>query len=466
MSKSGLRLSTAVKPLAKNSEFFPALAALIGLGTAFFTFYPGYMSYDSISQLTQARTYVFNDHQPVIMALIWHFLDQNIFRGPAPILFLNGLAFWLALFLILKTFLTRARWRSFFTLLIGFTPPLFVYLGIIWKDVMCGSFMLLAFALWLSAWNTLSKTQFFLGVLCFSLGFLTRYNSPAPGLPLCIFAGIVFGRIFQPTQSSFQRHLTPLLVAMVLLVSLFGAGQALPRLLHAEKVRMWQTILLYDLIGLSIESQTYLLPDYFKKEDPQLDLARMQALYSHEVLDTLFHPYNSDIKNLTLTRDDAKIAALTQSWLAAVFHHPLLHLKNRWAIFKNHLGIARHQVWYPYIRTVEPNDLDVHFTPSRWNSWVHGRIDRSKNSLLFRGWFYLLLTLLITPLFLLRRRAGIPGFWLGLSSLALFLFNFLTLPSSDFRYAWWGVITLPILILMFFAKPPTFLSQGDREVNL
>jgi hypothetical protein len=129
------------------------------------------------------------------------------------------------------------------------------------------------------------------------------------------------------------------------------------------------------------------------------------------------------------------------------------------------LGIARHQVWYPYIKTIEPNQLNVQFTPNRWNSWVHGRIDRSKNSLLFRGWFYLLLTLLITPFFQLRGKAGIPGLLLGLSSLALFLFNFLTIPSSDFRYAWWSVITLPILILMFFAKPPLFLSPGPRETN-
>src|ERR1700722_16693855 len=96
---------------------------------------PGQMSYDSVSQLYQGRSGLYNSWHPPVMAWLLGLFDR-LWRGPA--LFV---AFDAALLLGAWGLLLRqgrnADWRAGAVLLaICLTPQFLLYQGTVWKDIL------------------------------------------------------------------------------------------------------------------------------------------------------------------------------------------------------------------------------------------------------------------------------------------------------------------------------------------
>ena len=77
-------------------EIWIMAASLTGASLAILSFYPGYMSYDSLAQLAQARLGIYHDWHPPLMGWIWGILDRGI-PGPAGMLLLHNAIFWAGL---------------------------------------------------------------------------------------------------------------------------------------------------------------------------------------------------------------------------------------------------------------------------------------------------------------------------------------------------------------------------------
>src|SRR5437763_16429846 len=92
-----------------------------GFALALAAFYPGYMSPDSTSQLTQARAWDFTDWHPPLMAALWGAVDR-VFPGPAGMLVLQNAAYWGAAALLWRATCRRSVWLGLGLVACGFMP--------------------------------------------------------------------------------------------------------------------------------------------------------------------------------------------------------------------------------------------------------------------------------------------------------------------------------------------------------
>src|SRR6187551_2782850 len=102
--------------------------SLFGFLVVWWVYRPGFMSWDSVVQLRQARAGAFTDDHPPIVALIWRSLDR-LWPGPIGMLILFDGLFWIGL----AVFFRLLRWplwaRAVGLLVAAFQPAVFMLLG-------------------------------------------------------------------------------------------------------------------------------------------------------------------------------------------------------------------------------------------------------------------------------------------------------------------------------------------------
>src|SRR6187551_3493672 len=109
--------------------------AILAIGWLLFLVYsfPGFMSYDSVWQLSQARGLEpINDWHPPLMTFVWRLLDWFI-AGPFLMLVIQSLTFLLGLYVVLKQFM-RARRAAIVAVLTLLLPQNLIVMAVIWKD--------------------------------------------------------------------------------------------------------------------------------------------------------------------------------------------------------------------------------------------------------------------------------------------------------------------------------------------
>jgi hypothetical protein len=144
-----------------------------------------------------------------------------------------------------------------------------------------------------------------------------------------------------------------------------------------------------------------------------------------------------------------------------ILRHPGIYLTQRMAIFKDQLGLGRKHVCLPYYPGIDPNQLGISVYASRLNHAVMRWLDLIKDSLLFRGWVYLLLlaALLVIAAFPPFRRHAVAVFALGSSGLLYALSYVFISTACDFRMYWWMVIVTLILPVLIFSEQINHLAE-------
>ena len=162
---------------------------LAGFGLTVTFYYPGFMSYDSVEQLFDARRGIYGDAHPPFMAFLWGSLDKLI-PGSFGILLFQSLLIWSGVALIALGWFDApnrsAGWLAVPALLVLY-PPIFGIAGAIWKDLsMLGFFMIAigcagtikpAGARWL---------PFVVAASALSCAVLLRHNAIFAAMPLII----------------------------------------------------------------------------------------------------------------------------------------------------------------------------------------------------------------------------------------------------------------------------------------
>ena len=129
-------------------SYIAVTAALCGVGllVSLAINYPGFMGYDSIEQLLDARGGVYTDWHPPVLALTWRYLDR-IVPGPFLMLVLQTTVIWFGTALVtLAWFKPRQEPRFWIIVptLIVLYPPVFGITGAVWKDIPMWAFFILA----------------------------------------------------------------------------------------------------------------------------------------------------------------------------------------------------------------------------------------------------------------------------------------------------------------------------------
>ena len=422
----------------------PALA-LAGFILSLAVFFPGVMTFDAKFVHEDIAKHTLGDWQSPVMTVLWAWIDP-VAPGSASMFLLIAAMYWLAFGLLGIALARRATWLAVLPPILALLPPAFVFVGIIWRDVLFSVTWLLAAAIaYLAAHN--GKSRWFaqaVALLLCAFGVLLRPNA-------LIAAPLLAAYIIWPLRFRIRRAAIVFLPAALVL---FAAVQLVYYgILGATRQHPLQSIMVFDLGGMSHFTKENQFPISWTKDEQR------------QLINTCYRPTEWDIywrlepcqfvmNKLEKQAHLFGTSAVTRAWVSAVVHHPVAYIEHRASFMWNFLARPNLTMWVADIEkpsaTVFPDRVAFKATRA-----VH---DVLKPTLLFRAGIWLLLCMTICGVAWPRRESAEGAFAIGVCGAAsLYVLTFFAVGvASDFRYAYLAVLaalaTIPVM-LTTAAKP-------------
>jgi len=433
-----------ITSLKKNRVIIAFVLCSIGFTINCVAYYPGFLSPDSIDQLTQALNLTFYDRHPPIMAGIWSIFLHFHFGGELMFIF-QLLIFWISIFILSLTFLKQSFLSILLLFLLFCAPFIQNFVGNIWKDVELGFSWLLAVSIMLKAFyenRTLSKKETFIVLLFLSYGCWLRFNA-LPGLIPLVGMWVYVSSNKKAGQIPFKNVLlkTILISSVILLVQIVINFF----ILRTHKTFPEYKLYAQDLSGIYCKTGKLYFPAAILKH-PGFDTTYIKTHYKYATFDHIW--WNEDGKKILPELNAKQIKELQSYWLKAIRDYPGIYLKNRALGFLNFIRISESgnpfYVMYPYIH---PNEFGLTFTPNKLSAIFINYVESRRDRIYMKPWFWLGLNCLLVFLAFLKPflRIKMIVLTLSLSSLFYFLFQFLVFQvDTDFRYFYWNCIALSL----------------------
>jgi hypothetical protein len=409
-----------------------AVAVLIaaGYGLTLSIFYPGVMTYDAKFVYEDIAKGVLGDWQSPVMTVLWSVIDP-IAPGTGSMFLLIATSYWLGFGLLALAVACRSSRLALLLLLLALMPPAFVFVGIIWRDVLFATTWLLAAAIVFAAAERGAHfrvpTQAMALALC-AFGVLLRPNA-------LIAAPILAAYIVWPMQIYFKR--TAILFVPVV-AGFFVLVQAIYySALGATRQHPLQSIMVFDLGGIS----------HFTKQN-QFPV-RWSESESAQLLNTCYQPTQWDIYwrlepcDFVMRKIEGEeklfgTPAIMETWARAVMYHPLAYVQHRATFMWNFLAGQNLTMW---ITDVEhPNAIVFPDRPAF--AVLISLHDLLKPAPLFRTGSWMLVCIAVCGFAWRRRETPEGAFALGVcGSAAIYVLSFFAIGvASDFRYGYWAVL--------------------------
>lgn len=440
-------LATRAAGWRRDPGAFPPLlvAVATGLALTLYLFWPGFLTWDSLVQLRQARSGVIENAHPPIMAHLWRITDRWL-PGPAGMLLFHASAYWSGLAL-LSTLVSRSgSVRLAWTLCIGCFPPTFWLLPTVWKDngfvacaLLCagltfaelpGRRLRLALALPFAFYACAVRTPGWFAVLPLLFAIAGSFTpAPAP--------------VLGATPQERWRARRPALLLASGLALLFAAGNVAIDRIGVVRLPYRAAVPLWDLAQISLAKGRLMIPAFAIQREG-FDLRRLKWIA--DPLRANFHA--TEDGRWTATRDldyrlldDREADALIRHWLRVAWNNPREYFQHRRRVtrglFVDPIAKSMHQIQsFPDFST---GARFVH-RPGYNRLWVLVR--GLQRGLLYEPWVYVLLGAAVVV-----ASAGVRGSGarsarlLALSGLISVAPLPIIAPSTDFRYSIWCIET-------------------------
>jgi hypothetical protein len=444
------------------SRLSPWIAALLGFAFTLWTFYPGYMSYDSAYQWLQARHGTFDTLHPPVMAILWQLTDRAL-PGPGGMLVTQSLLYWTALAALTSVLPLGVISRFISVLFIGFWPPLFGLLPHIWKDVLMMAAFGLTTALLRVELEYPKRWLRVAAVLALSFTCMLRHNAILGAVPLAVWIAI---RELAP-YGKITRHKAHIALLTLLITGFLYGMSILPN--YMPNVRrvdsLWSLVALWDIAAVSLSEERLLFP--VALHDPSLTLEDLRKDFMEAASAPL---YASGKLKISLwqayTPDECR--ELEKAWLSLLFDHTRLYLQHRWRLTQLLFGWDRashpdHLVFEPGLYAM-PDNPPIVATWGILQQWVQSCLNALINTPLFAGWWYVVALLVISILGLtrLKNTSAALATVVSISALAYALPLTLISGSTDFRYLSWLLLATPIAALLLVGTK----NAGTKKIGV
>ena len=413
-------------------RLYLAVCALIAAGYALtlLIFYPGIMTYDAKFVYEDIARGALGDWQSPVMTVLWGVIDP-VAPGAGSMCLLIATSYWLGFGLLALALARRASRLAVLLPLLALLPPAFVFIGIIWRDVLFATIWLLAAAIAFVATGRNARLRLPVQALALALcafGVLLRPNA-------LIAAPILAAYIAWPSRIFAKRTAILFIPAMAGLFALvqvayYGA-------LGATRQHPLQALMVFDLGGISHFAKQNQFPVNWSEPETALLL---NGCYQPTQWDIYWRLEPCDFVMRKIEREEKLFGtpAITEAWRRAVVRHPVAYLRHRAAFMWNFLSNDNLTMW---VADVERPAQNVFPDRPAFVALVSLH-DRLKPTPLFRAGAWLLVCIVACG-FAWRRRATPEGaFALGTcGSAAVYVLSFLAVGvASDFRYAYWAVL--------------------------
>jgi hypothetical protein len=426
-------------------------ATVLGIGWLVFIAFgwPGLVTMDSLDQLAEGRAWFFTDFHPPAMNALWGIVDR-IIPGTAPMLVIQGTAFELGIFLLLKRALSprKAAWWTVAVLLF---PPVLAPMVVIWKDC------LMAGCLVLGAAAVLDPRRWvrILGLAAFAAATAFRYNAPAATLPLVV---LLFE--WEPGKRWLVRYTT----SIAAWVALTAVAMGLNAILVDQEMHFWTSSLApQDIVGtLTKVDENISDADLKAVLDPtglQYDKdihARLRARY----MPAEFTQYLAAPGPWTLPMSgttplpEAQQQAMAHAWWTVITSHKGAYVRYRLETYGETLGVFDHFLGATVVRhKAQPlwrfDGFGLHKGYRGWQDKVERwMLALAKHTRLFRPHVYALIAILL--LGFTRKHRDV--FALLISGLLLELSLLPLVQTPDYRYSHWLVTVTVISLILLVAR--------------
>lgn len=425
------RSPTSLLPARRYLE--PFLILSVGWLALLLYAYPGYMSYDSVVQLSEARSGVFTDWHPPLMALVWRWADR-IHSGPIGMLLLQLTLFTAGTFSLLGRMFSSRTAAILATALLVF-PPIGTTLGVVWKDSLMLGALVAGTAMMLSERKAIRIAS----AVPFIFATALRHNA---------FTATFFLVVLLFRWSLVSKGLRRYAPAAAFWVVTILAAQLINVTLTDQKTHPWHgSVALFDIVG-TIRFAPPIADEQLKRVldgaslIPQQDI-QAKAISAYSPIEGHFRVLNNGFLPPPWTAEQR--AGVTRAWRHLVSEYPAAYLRHRWHAYRDLLRLKKRylqSVWVGFdagsgVREYSQLQLDL----QRVGLWVG-------SSWLTHPYLYLFLLIGLTP-FLFRRDALLPA-TLTLSAITSELALYFISPTPDFRYSIWLVccaLLVPIMLI-------------------
>ncbi len=383
---------------------------------------PAGMTKDSYFQLNEATVGIYSDGHPPIMAWFWRQLNHLHFGGSVIVIFQN-LLFWSGLSLFITNLPGSLYSKVFSLLLIGLFPINLIQLGMVWKDSAMSASLVFALGMISSITPTKKNKSLYSALALLSLFYAVgvRHNGIFPVIPLAYWLVSKCDFLF------FKSH--KIIFSLILSTSLFVLVQVANNSLTKGQPKYYleQATMFHDLLGISIRIDKLIIPDSFLNPEHGTTLMDLTKYYDPSQGFFMFK------NNIYLhAPQNAPIEDIRSSWIKNILIHPIEYLGHRINFCKALINITN-AGWFPWYY-----ENDGTYTREQFKSFL----EYLDSSLIRKGWIYLIINLLTLMWFYFKKPHNEhlkPCVYLTLSSLSLFLSNFIMAHSPDFRYLYWSI---------------------------
>ncbi len=415
--------------LSRHAVLLIGAMIVIGIFLTLLVFYPGVMTYDAKFVYEDIAKGTRGDWQSPVMTVLWSLVDP-IAPGSASMFLLIAAFYWLSFGLFAFSIGRRSVWLAVALLLLALSPPAFVFVGIIWRDVLFATAWLLSAALTFAVTDRKVMPRaptmvVALGLV--ALGVLIRPNA-------LIAAPLLAGYVVWPDRFSWKRAaivFVPAAIGFFALVQVVYYGA-----LGATRQHPLQSIMVFDLGGISHFAKQNQYPVTWGEAETQLLIndcyrpTEWDLYWRLEPCEFVMHRLEGDKIFGT--------PVITDAWLHAITRHPLAYLEHRTAFMWNFLANDNLTMW---TADIDHPSKTVFADRSAFNALVtiHNML---KSTPLFRAGSWLLACIAVFAFAWRQRDTPSGALAIGVcGSAAVYVLTFFSVGvASDFRYAYWAVL--------------------------
>jgi hypothetical protein len=244
-------------------------------------------------------------------------------------------------------------------------------------------------------------------------------------------------------------------VAFTLIVAIAGAV-VLPTLMMrgatVARQHNFQYQQTHDLFGIGVRTHQMLFPKYIT-DKVGTSIEELAPRYGANSNNWLFGRTGGGLR--TENRDDLK--SLRDAWILAIIDHPVEYFEHRIAVFASLLGVGQPRASYVAMPYIVPNPFGLAFTPNP----VSDLLDASPEVTpwLYYPWLYALILIVTATVLILSQKRIAEVIAIGGSTVAFVAPHLLIVPSSDFRYLYYGYVCAAVLVLLAVAE---FIATRHR----
>lgn len=297
----------------------PYLMLLFLFVAHLYILWPGYMTPDSHIQYQMALTGQYNDHHPPMMSVIWGMLDGCL-KGSGLLFALHLAMLYVACALFMSCFYaSKLKWLY---LILPLFPPVFLYSGMLWKDVSFACSYLLAGAI--ISYLCVYKQQPIVGYAA-AVCMLLFYGTAVKFQAQYVVPWMLFG--LSVCFTSYKIVKKTMLITVISSIAMLSGIYMFNNYFVGQnnKSYSWQWVKLYDLAGITFYTGDNVLPSFII-EHPEFSLDELKKRFNHQEVDSLQRqPHNP----LRWAVDQEQRQQIIDCWYKAVVRYPHIYLYHR-----------------------------------------------------------------------------------------------------------------------------------------